>query len=213
MGVEIAAVMSFLGLTSAFAVVAAVLGTWMAWRILEKAGYPGWLSLVVALLTLSGVAWIVALVLLWVFAFMRWPRDQPSGGMAVAGTSPGAIIGPAPRSIGAPSRALPDRRGWRLVGMLPSGTGIALAIAETTASWVVTGAATTKPGELSVPDPSVGQPHARLLSAGGRLGLEVLGDGETFIDGARLLPEHGARDISAARLIRFGKVELGLSRA
>jgi hypothetical protein len=118
-----------------------------------------------------------------------------------------------PRSIAAPPRALADRRGWRLSGLLPSGTGIALAIAESTASWVVTGAATPKPGELSVPDPSVGQPHARLLSAGGRLGLEALGNGETLIDGARLLPEHGARDISAARIIRFGSVSLSLSRA
>ncbi|HYR66900.1 MAG TPA: FHA domain-containing protein, partial [Reyranella sp.] len=71
-----------------------------------------------------------------------------------------------------------------------------------------------RPSELSVPDPSVGQPHARLLTAAGRLGLEDLGTpGGTFIDGARLLPEHGPRDISAARTIRLGSVELALSRA
>jgi hypothetical protein len=90
---------------------------------------------------------------------------------------------------------------------------VALGIADSTANWLVTGAATAKAGELSVPDPSVGQPHARLLCAGGRLGLEDLGSGETLIDGARLLPEHGARDISQARVIRFGNVDLTLSRA
>ena len=47
----------------------------------------------------------------------------------------------------------------------------------------------------------------------GRLGLEDLGStGGTYIDGARLLPEHGPRDISAARSIRLGSVELALSR-
>ena len=37
--------------------------------------------------------------------------------------------------------------------------------------------------------------------------------GGTRIDGARLLPEHGPRDISAARAIHVGTVELALSRA
>jgi hypothetical protein len=49
--------------------------------------------------------------------------------------------------------------------------------------------------------------------AASRLGLEDLGSaGGTFIDGARLLPEHGARDITAARAIRLGNVELALVR-
>ncbi len=65
-----------------------------------------------------------------------------------------------------------------------------------------------------MPDPTVGQPHARLFVSGGRLGLEDLGTpGGTRIDGARLLPEHGPRDISAARVIHVGTVELALSRA
>lgn len=212
MGVEIAALMSFFGLTSAFAIIAAVLGAWMAWRILEKAGFPGWMGLAATLLTLTGIASIVPLVLLWVFAFMRWPRDAlarlEAGGAAAYGPArPGA---PA---LGAPPRALADRRGWWLSGRLPSGGNVSLNIAEAAASWVVTGAQPAKPGELAVPDPSVGQPHARLLSAGGRLGLEDLGSGETYIDGARLLPEHGPRDISAARTIRLGNVDLALSRA
>ncbi|MBX9945371.1 MAG: FHA domain-containing protein, partial [Reyranella sp.] len=69
------------------------------------------------------------------------------------------------------------------------------------------------PTELSLPDPSVGRPHARLLCAAGRLGLEDLGSpGGTLVDGARLLPEHGPRDISAARTIRIGSIDLALSR-
>jgi hypothetical protein len=212
MGVEIAALMSFFGLTSAFAIIAAILGAWMAWRILEKAGFPGWAGLAAVLLTLTGIASIVPLVLLWVFAFMRWPRDQASD-LVVALGAPGTPVRPAPRSLAAPSRALADRRGWRLTGMLPAGGSVALAIGDGTANWLVTGAAAAKAGELSIPDPSVGQPHARLLSAGGRLGLEDLGTGDTLIDGARLLPEHGARDISQARIVRFGDVELALSRA
>jgi len=211
MGVEIAALMSFFGLTSAFAIIAAVLGAWMAWRILEKAGFPGWMGLAATLLTLTGIASIVPLVLLWVFAFMRWPRDAlarlEASGAAPYGPRPGA---PA---LGAPPRALADRRGWWLSGRLPSGGNVSLNIAAAAASWVVTGAQAAKAGELAVPDPSVGQPHARLLSAGGRLGLEDLGSGETYIDGARLLPEHGPRDISAARTIRLGNVDLALSRA
>jgi pSer/pThr/pTyr-binding forkhead associated (FHA) protein len=51
------------------------------------------------------------------------------------------------------------------------------------------------------------------MTSGPRLGLEDLGSaGGTFIDGARLLPEHGPRDISETRMIRFGTVELALSR-
>jgi hypothetical protein len=211
MGVEIAALMSFFGLTSAFAIIAAILGAWMAWRIVEKAGFPGWAGLAAVLLTLTGIASIVPLVLLWVFAFMRWPRDQASD-LVVAAASRTAPVQPSPRALAAPPRALADRRGWRLIGTLPAGGSVALGIADSTASWLITGAG-AKPGDLSVPDPSVGQPHARLLSAAGRLGLEDLGKGETLIDGARLLPEHGARDISAARVIRFGNVELALSRA
>ncbi|MDB5489421.1 MAG: hypothetical protein JWQ58_3136, partial [Reyranella sp.] len=42
MGMEIAALMGFFGLTGAFAVIGTVLAAWMAWRIVEKAGLPGW---------------------------------------------------------------------------------------------------------------------------------------------------------------------------
>lgn len=216
MGPDIAALMGFFGLTSAFAVVAAILGAWMAWRIVEKAGFPGWTGLGAILLMLTGVASIVPLVLLWVFAFMRWPRDEPAGIALGYGTAPGGgqPRSPPPPALAPPSVALADRRGWRLSGSLSGGGGVVLAIDGAAPAYLLTGAPAAQPAELSVPDPSVGRPHARLLTAAGRLGLEDLGTaGGTFIDGARLLPEHGPRDISAARSIRVGAVELVLSRA
>src|SRR3981081_337996 len=88
MGVEIAALMGFFGLTSAFALVAAILAAWMAWRIVEKTGLPGWTGMGATLLARSGVASIVPWVLLWVFAFMRWPRDEPAGAAPGYGAAP-----------------------------------------------------------------------------------------------------------------------------
>jgi hypothetical protein len=211
MGVEIAALMGFFGLTSAFALVAAILAAWMAWRIVEKTGLPGWTGLGAILLTLTGVGSIVPLVLLWVFAFMRWPRDDPARALPGYGAVPaGGPARPAsPRALAPPAAALADRRAWKLAG-----GGLALTVDGSATAYVLTGAPAAQPTELSVPDPSVGRPHARLLIAAGRLGLEDLGTaGGTFIDGARLLPEHGPRDISAARSIRLGTVELALSRA
>jgi hypothetical protein len=216
MGAEIAALMGLFGLSSVFALVGLVLAGWMAWRIVDKAGLPGWAGLGAMLLTLTGVGTIVPLVLLWVFAFMRWPRDEPAGAAAAYGASPGPSPGrPAARgALPPPPVALADRRGWQLSGSLASGGGVTLSIDGSAPTHVVTGAPAAATNELSVPDPSVGQPHARLLCAGGRLGLEDFGTpGGTFIDGARLLPEHGPRDISAARSIRLGAVELALSRA
>lgn len=217
MGVEIAALMGFFGLTGAFALVGTVLAAWMAWRIVEKAGLPGWTGLGAILLTLTGIGSIVPLILLWVFAFMRWPRDEPAAGTAAGFASAGRPTGgphpPAPAALAAPAMALADRRGWQLTGTLAGGGVVALAVDGTSGSYVLTGAAAAQASDLSVPDPSVGRPHARLLMAGTRLGLEDLGSpGGTFIDGARLLPEHGPRDISGARAIRIGSVELVLSR-
>jgi hypothetical protein len=214
MGGEIAALMGILGLSSVFALVGLVLAGWMAWRIVEKAGLPGWTGLGAILLTLTAVGTIVPLVLLWVFAFMRWPRDEPA--TAIIGTAPSGGTGsPAsPAALPPPPVALTDRRGWQLSGSLPSGGGVTLAIDASRPAYMLTSAPVPQAGELSVPDPSVGQPHARLLVAPGRLGLEDLGSpGGTLIDGARLLPEHGPRDISAARSLRLGAVELALSRA
>lgn len=219
MGFDIAALMGLFGMTSAFALVGTVLAAWMAWRIVEKSGLPGWAGLGAILLTLTGIGLIVPLILLWVFAFMRWPRDEAStastattgfapspGGRPAPGTPPPAALAPPPM-------ALPDARGWRLGGMLASGGSVSIAVDGAPMTYSLTGAPAQAPSDLSVPDPSVGKPHARLLTAGRRLGLEDLGNGETYIDGARLLPEHGPRDISAARSIRLGSVDLALTRA
>jgi len=216
MGGEIAALMGLFGLSSAFAIVGAVLAGWMAWRIVEKAGLPGWAGLGAILLTLTGIGSIVPLILLWVFAFMRWPRDEPVSGSA-AGFAAAAGSGPAtptaPPALPPPALALADKRGWRLTGAVAGGGSVTLVVDGSSSAQLVTGAPASQPSDLSLPDPSVGKPPARLLTAGGRLGLEDLGSpGGTFIDGARLLPEHGPRDVSAARAIRFGAVELALSR-
>lgn len=217
MGVEIAALSSFFGLTGAFALIGTVLAAWMAWRIVEKAGLPGWTGLGSILLTLTGVGTIVPLILLWIFAFMRWPRDEPAAGVVTGGgfappPRPAPATGPV--ALAGPSMALTDARGWRLSGTLGNGGTVSLAVAGPSGTYALTGAPGGAPTDLSVPDPSVGRPHARLMISGQRLGLEDLGSpGGTFIDGARLLPEHGPRDISAVRSIRLGSVELALSRA
>jgi hypothetical protein len=205
MGFDIAALMGFLGLGGALTLVATIFAAWMAWRIVEKAGLPGWVGLGAVLLTLTGIGMIVPLVLLWIFAFMRWPRDAMPAAELVGTRAPQ----PVPLAAPSAPKVIAASKGWRL-----SGSGVTFAIDSSSSTWTLTGAPAEKPNELSLPDPSVGQPHARLLVAGERLGLEDLGTpGGTFIDGARLLPEHGPRDISAARLIRAGNVELTLFKA
>jgi hypothetical protein len=217
----VTSLLGLFGLSSAFTAVALVLAAWMAWRIVAKAGLPGWLGLIAVLLTLTVVGAIVPMVALWIFAFMRWPRDDTPPAMALAGAPPagptaGPTAGPAANppaaALPAPLAALPDRRGWRLNGAAAGGS-VSLALDGSQSSYRLTGAPAAAPGDLTVPDPSVGSPHARLLIAGTRLGLEDLGSATgTFIDGARLLPEHGPRDISQARTIRLGTVDLALSR-
>jgi hypothetical protein len=219
MGVDLAAFLGLFGLTSAFAAIALVLAAWMCWRIADKAGLPGWSGAVAILLTLTGIGSVVSLILLWVFAFMRWPRDGAARVGAIGGpmaTPPGAAAGaptaPAPTVLApppvSPPRVLADRRGWTLAG-----GGVTLAFDDGRAAYTLTGEGSGTAGELVVPDPSVGRPHARLLTAAGRIGLEDLGTpGGTFIDGARLLPSHGPRDITSVRAIKLGNVELALSR-
>ena len=85
LGVSIASLMSLFGLTSAFALVGLILAAWMAWRIVAKAGLPGWAGLGAVLLTVTAVGAVVPLVLLWVFAFMRWPRDDGAALLAAPG--------------------------------------------------------------------------------------------------------------------------------
>jgi FHA domain len=228
MGLEIAGLLHFFGLTGFFAIVGTVFAAWMAWRIVEKAGFPGWAGLGAVLLTLTGIGSIVPLILVWVFAYMRWPRDEAALGSRPGGSRPTPAGGYVPAyqpagytpptsapktSLPPPPMALADRRGWRLAGTLANGQSVVIAIDNSIPAYLISSAAAGKTTDLSIPDPSVGQPHARLLTAGPRLGLEDLGSpGGTFIDGARLLPEHGPRDITETRVIRFGTVELGLSR-
>lgn len=209
MGLDVAALFGLMGIGGAFTLLVTLFAAWMAWRIVEKAGLPGWVGLGAVLLTLTGVGSVVPLVLLWVFAFMRWPRDQaPAPGVAGTGVVPPALP-PAPPALAPPPRRLAAPSGWRLAG-----GGTTLAFDRSSGTWLITGAPAAAPHELSLPDASVGQPHARLLVAGDRLGLEDLGTpGGTRIDGAQLLPEHGPRDISAARVIRIGAVDLTLSKA
>jgi hypothetical protein len=218
----IAALMGLAGLTSAFALAGLLLAAWMAWRIVAKAGLPGWVGMISVLLTLTAVGTIVPLILLWVFAFMRWPRDDRPIAVAAStasGTGPAQPPSQSPPPAAAtpvlapPPQPVPDRRAWRLSGKLADGSAVSLAFDSSSSSWLLTGAPAAQPNDLSVPDPSVGRPHARLMIAGNRLGLADLGNnGGTFIDGARLLPEHGPRDISAIRTIRLGAVELALTR-
>jgi len=210
MGFDIAALLGALGLGSAFALVGVVLAGWMCWRIADKAGLPGWTGLGAILLTLTGIGSLVSLILLWVFAFMRWPRDGAPGAVGFAPAPGGGapVVSPPP-GLPPPPTALADRRGWKLTG-----NGVALAFDDAQAAYLLTGEGSGAPGELVVADPSVGRPHARLLTAGGRLGLEDLGTpGGTFIDGARLLPAHGPRDITAVRALKLGNVVLALSRS
>lgn len=205
---SLAALAGLLGLSGAFALIGLVLMGWMAWRIVEKAGLPGWAGLGTILLTLTGVGTIVPVILLWVFAFMRWPRDEPGAAGAIAAPPAPPSAGVPPRALAPPPRKLSDQRGWTLAG-----GGVSLAVNDSAPSWRLTGGPAEQPTDLVVPDPSVGKPHARLLVAGGRLGLEDLGSpGGTWIDGVRLLPEHGPRDISAIGSIRLGTVELVLAR-
>ncbi len=217
MGAEIVALGGLFGITGVFALIGTLFAGWMAWRIVEKAGLPGWTGLGAILLTLTAVGTIVPLILLWVFAYMRWPRDEPASpvGMGAGAPGPGPTGSPGasqPGVLPPPPLALADTRGWRLEGRLGDGSALALPIG-TGPSYLVTGATPAAANEIAIADPSIGRPHARLLVSGRRLGLEDLGSpGGTLIDGARLLPEHGPRDISAARTIRLGTVELALVR-
>src|SRR5215470_9772686 len=121
---ELGALAGLFGLSSAFALVGTVLAGWMAWRIVEKAGLPGWAGLGAIALTLTAVGTVVPLVLLWVFAFMRWPRDEEPTPAIAGGSATGPAGAPrpaAPRALAPPPKALaapssPERRGWRLEG-------------------------------------------------------------------------------------------------
>ena len=89
-----------------FATVVLVLTIWMTWRILEKMGFPGWLS-IAHLLSLTGVGVLATIVMFWLMAFIRWPRDEEA--VAPAGV-PGANQpppNPTPGALPPPPSALP----------------------------------------------------------------------------------------------------------
>jgi len=214
-----------------FGLLAVGLLVFMSWRILEKAGLPGWVAFV-HVLSVTGIGFLATLVFFWVVAFIRWPRDDYSTAPGGAGHMPPYPSQPTPSPRAAPAATnapipLPDRAGpaslpapqiapasqatWALEGKLGDGTPGRLVIDDSRSTYIVSG--TEGNDALLVPDPSVGSPHARILTAPGRIGLEDLGSpGGTWIDGVRLLPSHGARDIGKSRLIRFGMVELTLAR-
>lgn len=204
----------FLGLT-----------TWMSWRIMVKAGFPGYLGLFNITGIIPGVGWIIWIILLWVFAFIQWPRDgasapriayQPSGGPPLPPQGlPPLPPGPAaPQALPPPPQQLPPpaATGWVLSGAMPNGTPLRFALDESRP--LLTIGAPKAPADLTIIDDSVGAPHARLHVLPGRLGLEDLGTpGGTWIDGAPLLPVNGIREITNSRELRFGAVTLTLARA
>ena len=154
MGIEVAALMGFFGLTSAFALVAAIFAAWMAWRIVEKAGFPGWTGLGgdpshAHRRGLDRAAGAVVGLRLHALAARR--RDKCLAGLRPA-HRPARPVRP-PAALAPPSVALADRRGWRLTGSLPKGGSVALVVHHAATTYVLTGAAATQPGELSVPDP------------------------------------------------------------
>lgn len=143
----------------------------------------------------------------------------PAGGeleaTVIAGRAmPSAATPPSPPpSPGAsPPMAPGAAPGWTLSTPGPGGAPFVLTLAEGKALYVVSGQGGG--GDLIVPEASIGNPHARLHLASGRLGLEDLGSpGGTAIDGAQLLPSHGIREITQSKKIRFGALEFTLARA
>ena len=109
----------FLGLT-----------TWMSWKIMVKAGFPGYLGLFNIAGIIPGIGWLIWIVLLWVFAFIDWPRDaataprvayQPPGGPLPPQGMPPLPPGPAAAQVLPPPAAIPPvspnprvirRNGW-----------------------------------------------------------------------------------------------------
>ena len=90
----------------------------MCWRIAEKAGLPGWAGCGAILLTLTGIGSVVSLILLWVFAFMRWPRDGDGAVAASARRAPARPDGA--RRAGRACRRRPGRWPTGAAGRWPA---------------------------------------------------------------------------------------------
>lgn len=146
--------------------------------------------------------------------------SQPAGAgdteaTVIAGRSMPSASAPAPTPLSptpaAPPPAPTSGGGWTLSTPGPGGQPFVLTLTEGKANYLVTGQ--SGGGDLIVPEASIGNPHARLHLAPGRLGLEDLGSpGGTAIDGAQLLPSHGIREVTQSKKIRFGALEFSLSR-
>lgn len=202
----------FLGLT-----------TWMCWKIMVKAGFPGYFGLFNMAGIIPGFGWIIWTILLWVFAFIDWPRDaanaprvayQPPGGpLPPQGLPPLPPGPPPPSALPPPPQQLPPpaATGWVLSGALPNGAPLRFAFDETRP--LLTIGAPAAPADITIADATVAAPHARLHVLPGRLGLEDLGTGGTWIDGAQLRPTDGIREITSSRELRFGEVTLNVARA
>jgi hypothetical protein len=122
------------------------------------------------------------------------------------------VAPPAPPPGVAPPSGPAPAPGWTLTTPGPGGAPFVLTLTEGKQTWVVSGQGGG--GDLIVPEASIGNPHARLHLASGRIGLEDLGTpGGTAIDGATLLPSHGIREITQSKRIRFGALEFSLARA
>ena len=201
----------FLGLT-----------TWMAWKIMVKAGFAGYFGLFNIAGIIPGIGWIIWIVLLWVFAFIQWPRDaaaaprvayQPPGPLPPQGLPPLPPGPAAPQALPPPPQQLPSpsATGWVLSGALPGGAPLHFTFDESRPTLTV--GAPSAPADITIIDVSIGAPHARLHVLPGRLGLEDLGTpGGTWIDGAQLRPADGTREVTGSRELRFGSVTLTLAR-
>jgi len=144
------------------------------------------------------------------------PSAQPSP-PAGGDTEATVIAGRSMPQAGAPMAPPPPAQassgpGWTLSTPGPGGTPFVLTLVEGKSIYLVSGQGGG--GDLIVPEASIGNPHARLHLAPGRLGLEDLGStGGTAIDGAQLLPSHGIREVTQSKKIRFGALEFSLARA
>lgn len=74
---------AFGGLTSLFYISLLVFTLWMQARLLQKAGYAGWWTLVTLIPLFN-------LVMMYVFAFHKWPveRQMPAPGTEGTGPAP-----------------------------------------------------------------------------------------------------------------------------
>ncbi|MBL8674629.1 MAG: hypothetical protein JNL07_07060, partial [Rhodospirillales bacterium] len=99
-----------------FTLLFTALGVWMWWRILEKAGYPGWYAVAIGvggfilglIPIIGGLVGLLQLGLLYALAFVRWPRE----GGKVPFDLPGAAMAPAPYGqpgYGAPPPGYPPQ--------------------------------------------------------------------------------------------------------